>query len=108
MVLANVVFSSDASKATLFQLDQRVNLIMFMLEQMYETFYGEISAQRTQINESEKGFLLIISATVGLGLLIALVGAAWLARSVLVPLREFEKGVAHFSNENLSYRLTLN
>lgn len=108
MVLADVIFSSDASRATLFQLDQRVNQIMFTLEQMYETFYGEINAQRTQINESEKGFLLIISATVGLGLLIALVGAAWLARSVLVPLREFEKGVAHFSNENLSYRLTLN
>jgi len=108
MVLANVIFSSDASRATLFQLDQRVNQIMFTLEQMYETFYGEINAQRAQINESEKGFLLIISATVGIGLLIAMVGAAWLARSVLVPLREFEKGVAHFSNENLSYRLTLN
>lgn len=108
MVLADVIFSSDTSRATLFQLDQRVNQIMFTLEQMYETFYGEINAQRTQINESEKGFLLVISATVGMGLLIALAGAAWLARSVLVPLREFEKGVAHFSNENLSYRLTLN
>lgn len=108
MMLADVVFSSDASRATLFQLDQRVHQIMFTLEQMYETFYAEIGAQRAQINESEKEFLLIISATVGLGLLIAMVGAAWLARSVLLPLREFEKGVAHFSNENLSYRLTLN
>ncbi len=62
---------------------------------------------RTDINTSEKRFLLIISAAVGIGLLIAIAGAVWLARSVLMPLREFEKGVAHFSNEDLSYRLTL-
>lgn len=108
VMLANVIFSSDASKAALIQLDQRVNQIMFTLDQMHEAYYGEINAQRAQINESEKRFLLIISVTVGIGLLIAVTGAVWLARSVLVPLREFEKGVAHFSNENLSYRLTLN
>ncbi|GAB4507386.1 MAG: hypothetical protein Tsb0026_02610 [Sulfuricaulis sp.] len=108
VILANVIFSADASRAALIQLDQRVNQIMFTLEQMYDAYYSEISAQRAQINVSEKRFLLIISVTVGIGLLIAVAGAVWLARSVLIPLREFEKGVAHFSNENLSYRLTLN
>ncbi|MBI3570226.1 MAG: diguanylate cyclase [Gammaproteobacteria bacterium] len=107
VVLANVIFSSDASRAAPFQLDQRVSQIMFTLDQMYDAYYAEIEAQRTGINESEKRFLLIISASVGIGLLIAVAGAVWLARSVLMPLREFEKGVAHFSNENLSYRLTL-
>lgn len=107
LMLANLILSSDAPKATLIQLDQRVNQIMFTLEQMYDAYYGEIDAQRAQINESEKRFLMIISAVVGFGLLMAVLGAVWLARSVLIPLREFEKGVAHFSNENLSYRLTL-
>jgi diguanylate cyclase (GGDEF)-like protein len=107
VVLANVIFSSDASRAALIQLDQRVNQIMFTLDQMYETYYAEINTQRAGINESERRFLLIISAAVGMGLLIAVAGAVWLARSVLTPLREFEKGVAHFSNEDLSYRLRL-
>lgn len=107
LVLANVIFSSDTPKAALIQLDQRVNQIMFTLDQMHDAYYGEINAQRARINESERYFLLIISVMVGLGLLIAVAGAIWLARSVLLPLREFEKGVAHFSNENLSYRLEL-
>lgn len=107
VVLANVIYSSDASRAALFQLDQRVNQIMFTLDQMYDAYYAEINTLRAGINESEKRFLFIISASVGIGLLIAIAGAVWLARSVLMPLREFEKGVAHFSNENLSYRLTL-
>ncbi|MCR4346089.1 MAG: diguanylate cyclase [Sulfuricaulis sp.] len=108
VVLANVIFSSDASRAALYQLDQRVNQIMFTLDRMYDTYYTEINMLRADINASEKRFLLIISAAVGIGLLIAVVGAVWLARSVLMPLREFEKGVAHFANEDLSYRLTLN
>lgn len=107
LLLANIVFASDAPKAALIQLEQRVNQIMFTLDQMHDVYYGEINAQRTHINESERRFLLIITGMVGLGLLIAVVGAIWLARSVLLPLREFEKGVAHFSNENLSYRVEL-
>lgn len=107
VMLASVIFSSDASRAAMIQLDQRVNQIMFTLDQMYDAYYGEISSLSDGINKSEQRFLLIISAAVGIGLLIAIAGAVWLARSVLTPLREFEKGVAHFSNEDLSYRLTL-
>lgn len=107
VVLANTIFSANASRASLFQLDQRVNQIMFALDQVYDAYYTEIGVQRAQINESEKRFLLIISGAVGLGLLIAIVGAVVLTRSVLGPLREFEKGMTRFSNENLSYRLTL-
>ncbi len=108
VVLANIIFSSSAPKAALHQLDQRVNQIMFALDRMYDAYYSEIGALRAQINESEGRFLLIITAAVGFGLLIAVTGAVWLARSVLVPLREFEKGMAHFSNDDLSYRLVLN
>ncbi len=74
---------------------------------MYATYYGEISAQRAQINEAEKRFLLIIATAIGFGLVSAVAGAMWLARSVLVPLREFEKGMTHFANDNLTYRLDL-
>lgn len=108
VVLANLIFNSGASKATLTQLDQRENQVMFSLDQMYAAYYGEISAQRTQINDAENRFLLIIAAAIGFGLVSAVIGAVWLARSVLVPLREFEKGMMRFANEDLSYRLDLN
>ncbi|MCR4300933.1 MAG: diguanylate cyclase, partial [Sulfuricaulis sp.] len=107
VMLAGVIFSSTAPKAAITQLDQRVNQIMFLLDQAYEAYHTEIGIQRAQINDSEKRYLLVISVSVGLGLLIAIVGAAWLIRSVLVPLREFEKGMANFSQNNLSYRLPL-
>ncbi len=107
LMLAGVIFTSKIPKAALFQLDQRVNRIMFLLDRAYEAYYAEVAAQRTRINDSEKRYLLVISVSVGLGLLIAIVGAAWLIRSVLVPLREFEKGMANFSQNNLSYRLPL-
>lgn len=105
--LAGVIFSSKAPEAAPTQLDQRVNQIMFQLDQAYETYYTEIGAQRAQIIDSENRYLLVISVSVGLGLLIAIIGSVWLIRSVLVPLREFEKGMANFSQNNLSYRLPL-
>ena len=107
LILAGVIFSSNASKAVLYQLDQRVNQIMFMLDQAYAAYYTEIDAQRSRLNESEKHYLLVISASVGSSLLVAIIGAVWLMRSVLVPLRAFEKGMANFSQNNLSYRLPL-
>lgn len=106
--LADLIFTTNEPKAALYQLDQRVNQIMFTLDQIHEAYYSEINAQRAQINETETRFLLIITATLGFGLIGAVVGAVLLARSVLVPLREFEKGLAHFANDDLSYRLTLN
>jgi len=108
LVLANVIFSSDDHKAASIQLEQRVNQMMFTLDQLYTNYYEDIQRQRTGLNESEHRYLLIISVSVGIGLILAIVGAIWLARSVLIPLREFEKGVAHFSKEDLSYRLNLN
>ncbi len=108
IVLANLIFASNTPKAALYQMDQRVNQIMFTLDQIYDAYYSEISAQRSQINETESRILLIIAAAVGFGLISAVAGALWLARSVLVPLREFEKGMSHFANDNLSYRLNLN
>jgi diguanylate cyclase (GGDEF)-like protein len=107
IVLANLIFNSGASKATLTQLDQGENQVMFSLDQMYANYYSEISAQRTQINNAESRFLLIIATAIGFGLVSAVAGAMWLARSVLVPLREFEKGMTHFANDNLTYRLDL-
>ncbi|MGA9031741.1 MAG: diguanylate cyclase [Sulfuricaulis sp.] len=107
IVLANLIFNSGASKATLTQLDQGENQVMFSLDQMYANYYDEISAQRTQINSAESRFLLIIATAIGFGLVSAVAGAMWLARSVLVPLREFEKGMTHFANDNLTYRLDL-
>ncbi|MDH5488169.1 MAG: diguanylate cyclase [Gammaproteobacteria bacterium] len=107
LTLAGVIFTSRAPKAALNQLDQRVYQIMFQLDQAYDAYYTEIGTQRAQINESEKRYLLVILVLVGLGLLIAIIGAVWLIRSVLVPLREFEKGMAKFSQNNLSYRLPL-
>lgn len=108
VVLANLIFTSNAPKAALYQMDQSVNQIMFALDQIYDAYYSEISAQRSQINEAESRFLLIIAAAIGFGLVSAVAGATWLARSVLVPLREFEKGMTHFANDNLTYRLDLN
>lgn len=107
MVLANTIFSTSASKAALYQLDQRVNQIMFTLDQAHDVHYSEIGAQRAMINASEHRHRTIIVIAVGLGLLMAVIGAILLARSVLRPLREFEKGMAHFSNDDLSYRLPL-
>ncbi len=107
-VLADLIFTTNEPKATLYQLDQRVNQIMFTLDQIHDAYYSEISAQRAQINEAETRFMLIITTTLGFGLIGAVVGAVLLARSVLVPLHEFEKGLTHFANNDLSYRLTLN
>ena len=108
IVLANLILNTGATKATLTQLDQRENQVMFSLDQMYANYYSEISAQRTQINDAENRFLMIIAAAIGFGLVSAVIGAVWLARSVLVPLREFEKGMVRFANEDLSYRLDFN
>ena len=108
IVLANLIFNSGVSKATLTQLDQGENQVMYSLDQMYANYYGEISAQRAQINGAESRFLLIIATAIGFGLVSAVAGAMWLARSVLVPLREFEKGMTHFANDNLTYRLDMN
>jgi len=104
---AGLFFSPQPSKAVSYQLDQQINQILFSLDQIHETYYGEISAQRARIDEAENRFLMIIAVTVGLGLIGAVAGAVWLARSVLIPLREFETGVAHFARDNLSYRFTL-
>ncbi len=107
MVLANAIFSTNASKAALYQLDQRVNQIMLTLDQAHDIHYSEIGAQRAKINASENRHRTIVVIAVGLGLLMAVIGAILLARSVLKPLREFEKGMARFSNDDLSYRLPL-
>lgn len=107
LALFKLVLAPDAPKAALSRLDQRVNRILSTLDQMYSAYYSEINAQRAQINEAENRFLLIIAAAIGLGLVSAVAGAMWLARSVLVPLREFEKGMTHFANDNLTYRLDL-
>jgi two-component system cell cycle response regulator len=108
LVLAELVLAANPSKDMLSRLDQRVNSILSALDQIYSTYYSEISAQRAQINEAEKRFLLIIATAIGFGLVSAVTGAMWLARSVLVPLREFEKGMTHFANDNLTYRLDMN
>jgi len=108
IVLVNLIFNSGASKATLMQLVHGENQVMFSLDQMYADYYREISAQRTQIEDAESRFLLIIATAIGFGLVSAVAGAMWLARSVLVPLREFEKGMTHFANDNLTYRLDMN
>jgi two-component system cell cycle response regulator len=103
---AGPFFTSQPSKAVSDQLDRRINRILFALDQVHESYYGEIGAQRARLDEAEKRFLLIIAVTVGLGLIGAVAGAVWLARSVLVPLREFEKGMAQFARDDLSYRFT--
>lgn len=107
MVLADAIFSADAPRAALHQLDQRVNQIMFTLEQAHDIHYGEIGAQRAEINAAENRHRTIIVIAVSVGLLMAVVGAILLARSVLKPLREFENGMARFSNDDHSYRLPL-
>lgn len=104
---AEILFAPQPSKAVSYQLDQQINQILFSLDQIHELYYGEISARRARIDEAENRFLLIIAVTVGLGLVGAVISAVWLARSVLLPLREFEKGVAHFARDNLAYRFTL-
>ena len=108
VALTKLILSSEAPKTALYQLDQRTNQIMFTLDQIYATYYGEIGTQRALNNEAQSRFLMIIGAAICFGLISALIGAVWLARSVLVPLREFEKGMTHFANDNLSYRLVLN
>lgn len=107
VVLADAIFSAGAPRAALHQLDQRVNQIMFMLEQAHDIHYSEIGAQRAEINAAENRQRTIIVIAVSIGLLVAVVGAILLARSVLKPLREFEKGMARFSSDDLSYRLPL-
>jgi len=104
---AALFFSPHPSRAVSDQLDQQINRILISLDRIHESYYGDISAQRARIDEAENRFLLIIAVTLGLGLIGAVAGAVWLARSVLIPLREFEKGVSHFARDNLSYRFTL-
>ncbi len=108
VALTKLILSSQAPKTALYQLDQRANQIMFTLDQIYAAYYSEIGTQRALNNEAQSHFLMIIGAAIGFGLISAMIGAVWLARSVLVPLREFEKGMTHFANDNLSYRLVLN
>lgn len=108
VVLANLIFTSNTPKPVAYQLDQRVNQVMFALDQIYGSYYDEINAQRSQIGEAESRFLLIIVLAIGLAMIGAVLGAVWLSRSVLIPLREFERGMTHFANDNLSYRLDLN
>lgn len=105
---ARILFTSNPPKAASHLLDQNVDRILFSLDRIHDTFYSEIGAQRARINEVKGRFLLIVIAAVGFGLIIAIIGAVLLTRSVLVPLREFEKGMEHFANDNLSYRLTPN
>lgn len=107
LVLAELVLVPNPSRPALSRFDQRVRHVLSSLDQIYSASYDEISAQRAQIDKAENRFLLIIGATVGLGLIGAVAGVLWLARSVLIPLREFEKGLSHFANDNLSYRLDL-
>ncbi len=104
---AMVIFGANPPKMTPYALDQRINQILFALDQIQETYYGEINSQRSQINEAESRFLLILVVAVGAGLIIAIIGGVLLTRSVIVPLLEFEKGLEHFSNDDLSYRLNL-
>ncbi len=101
------LFAPRPSRAVSDGFDRQINRILVALDQIHEIYYGEIGAQRVRIDEAEKRFLLIIAVTVGLGLIGAVAGAVWLARSVLIPLREFEKGLAHFARDDLSYRFTL-
>lgn len=103
---AGLFFAAAPSRAVSHQLDRQISRILVSLDQVHETYYGEIGAQRARIDEAETRFLLIIAVTVGLGLIGAIAGAVWLARSVLIPLREFEKGMAHFARDDLSYRFT--
>ena len=107
MQAAGKLFSPQPSTTVSDRLDRQINRILASLDQLHETYYGEISAQRARIDEAENRFLLIIAVTVGLGLIGAVAGAVWLARSVLIPLREFEKGMAHFARDDLSYRFPL-
>jgi two-component system cell cycle response regulator len=107
VVLADLVFTSKASQAVTYQLDQCVNQVMFALDQIYDSYYDELIAQRSQIGEAESRYLLIIVTAIGLGMVSAVIGALWLSRSVLMPLREIEKGMTHFANDNLSYRLEI-
>lgn len=107
VVLANLVFTSRAPKAVSYQLDQCVNQVLFALDQVDSSYYDEINAQRSRIGEAESRFLLIIVTAIGIGMVSAVIGALWLSRSVLLPLREFEKGMTHFANDNLSYRLEM-
>ncbi|MGE5240265.1 MAG: diguanylate cyclase [Bacteroidota bacterium] len=103
---AGQLFSPRASRTVAGQLDRQIDRILAALDQVHGLYYDEIGAQRARIDEAEKRFLLIIAITVGLGLIGAVAGAVWLARSVLIPLREFEKGMAHFARDDLSYRFT--
>lgn len=104
---AMVIFAPNSPKMAAYTLDQRVHQILFALDQIQETYYGEIDTQRARVNKAESRFLLILVFTVGVGLIIAIIGAVLLTRSIVVPLLEFEKGLEHFANNDLSYRLNL-
>ncbi len=107
LLLAEQTLVPNPPRSALSRFDQRVRHVLSTLDQIYGASYDEIGAQRAQIDKAENRFLLIIVAAVGVGLIGAVAGVLWLARSVLVPLREFEKGLSHFANDNLSYRLDL-
>lgn len=106
--LAKKVFTSGAPNAVSNALDRRYNRIMLTLDRLSGSYYDGIDAQRARFSAAENRFLLMIALTIGIGLVGALLAAAWLTRSVLMPLREIEKGMTHFANDKLSYRLDLN
>jgi diguanylate cyclase (GGDEF)-like protein len=107
LVLADRLLTDDAAAAKLAALRQRIGSVLSAVDGVYEIYYREMGAPRQQIVAAENRLLLIIAAVIGFGLIGSVAGALWLARSVTRPLRELEKGMTHFTNDNLTYRLDL-
>jgi diguanylate cyclase (GGDEF)-like protein len=87
------------------QREQHLHGVVYALDQIHEIYQREISDRRAQIEATHRRFLMLLTLVSGLGFAGALAGAVLLARSVLRPLREIERGVEHFTHDDLSYRL---
>ncbi|MEK6772125.1 MAG: diguanylate cyclase [Pseudomonadota bacterium] len=76
-----------------------------LLGTLANAYRQDSEALRQQLDRS-KQHLLWIAAAAAIGcLLIAVAGATLLTRSVLKPLHAFKQGVAHFTENDLSFRL---
>lgn len=85
--------------------EQRLRNAAYVLEQIHDIHQLEIADQRANLESVKQRFLKILAAVVALTG--AVTGGLWLARSVLLPVRELKRGVEHVVHDNLDYRLPL-
>ncbi|MDE2089233.1 MAG: HAMP domain-containing protein [Gammaproteobacteria bacterium] len=89
------------------RMDRYIDQAVDALDVIHGRFHRKINHQLSRARAIEQRVTLLIVDTFVLSLVITLGTAVWLARSVLAPLRELQKGVDHFGAGDLSHRIAL-